>query len=52
MLEKYVGHVSMESGIASFVSFKDAANLVIGFALLILLVLLVQELSGAKSSRK
>ena len=52
MLEKYVGRVSLESGIASLVSFKDAVNLVIGFALLILLVLLVQELSFAKGNRK
>jgi hypothetical protein len=52
MLEKCIGRVSLESGIASLVSFKDAANLVIGSALLILLVLLVQELSFAKGNRK
>jgi hypothetical protein len=52
MLEKCIGRVSLESGMAGLVSFKDAVNLVIGFALLILLVLLVQELSGARGSRK
>jgi hypothetical protein len=52
MLEECIGRVSLESGIASLVSFKDAANLVIGSALLILLVLLVQELSFAKGNRK
>ena len=52
MLEKCVGHVSLESAIASLVSLKDASNFVVGFALLILLVLLVQELSGSKRSKK
>jgi hypothetical protein len=32
----------------SFVSFKDLANLVVGFALLLLLVLLIKELGGSR----
>jgi hypothetical protein len=53
MLERCVGHVlQLERGSASVVSLSDATNLIIGFALLVLLILLVQELSGSKSRRK
>ena len=32
----------------SFLNFKDLVNLVLGFALLVLLVLLVKEVSGSR----
>jgi hypothetical protein len=37
---------------ACFFGFKDLANLVIGFALLVLLVLLVRELSASHGRRE
>ena len=52
MLARCLGHVSLlENSIATLVSFKDLANLVIGFALLVLLILLVKEISGFKGNR-
>ena len=46
------GHISqLERSAAILVGFKDLVNLVIGFALLVLLVLLVKELSGSKGTR-
>lgn len=43
------GHIpQLGDAAAAFVSFKDLVNLVIGFALLVLLVLLVKELSGSR----
>jgi hypothetical protein len=53
MLGSSMGHISqLERASASFVGFSKAANLVIGFALLVLVVLLVQELGGSKRSPK
>jgi hypothetical protein len=52
MLARCLGHISLlENSIAIFVSFKDLANLAIGFALLVLLILLVKEISGFKGNR-
>jgi hypothetical protein len=52
MLGKWVGHISLlQNAAVSLVSFGKAANLVVGLALLVLVVLLVQEL-GSKRSRK
>jgi hypothetical protein len=52
MLGKWVGHISLlQNAAVSLVSFGKAANLVVGFALLVLVMLLVQEL-GSKRSRK
>lgn len=53
MLGKWVGHISLlQNAAVSLVSFGKAANLVVGFALLVLVVLLVQELGGSKRDRK
>lgn len=38
----------MHRAALSLIGFKDLANLVIGFALLVLLVLLVKELSSSR----
>lgn len=40
--------IAMHSVALSLVSFKDLANLVIGFVLLLLLVLLVKELNSSR----
>jgi hypothetical protein len=46
MLER-VGHISqLRSAAIDFFYLSNAVNLVIGFALLVLVVLLVQELGG------
>lgn len=40
--------IGMQPAVIVFAGMKDLANLVIGFALLVLLVLLVKELSGSR----
>jgi hypothetical protein len=53
MFGKWVGQISLlQNAAVSLVSFGKAGNLVVGFALLVLVVLLVQELGGSKTSRK
>lgn len=46
------GHLFLHAAAACLISFKDLANLVIGFALLALLVLLVKELSASRGRRE
>jgi hypothetical protein len=40
--------IGVQAADLSFVNFRDLANLVLGFALLVLLVLLVKEVSGSR----
>lgn len=46
------GCIALHHAAAYLISFKDLANLVIGFALLVLLVLLVKELSASRGRRE
>jgi hypothetical protein len=53
MLTRCAAHIShLVSATASFVGFKNLMNLIIGFGLLVLLVLLVQELSASRGGRR
>jgi hypothetical protein len=53
MLSRYLGHIPLQGLVTvSLFNMKDVTNLILGFGLLVLLVLLVKELTGSKSPRK
>jgi hypothetical protein len=53
MLIRYLGQIPLQGLVAvSLVNMKDVTNLILGFGLLVLLVLLVKELTGSKSPPK